>query len=107
MITMKNVRKTYQKLLSSCTRLRRVPCIITLNRWVRARPTSMAREEVRHDAVSLFRFVESICSFCGTASESPAYLPASKAFLSSISELGEKTKEYLTLFHNRLPSDPT
>jgi hypothetical protein len=67
----------------------------------------MAREDVRHDAVSLFRFVESICSFCGTATESPAYLPASKEFLSSIFELGEKTKEYLTLFHDRLPVDPS
>lgn len=67
----------------------------------------MAREDVRHDAVSLFRFVESICTFCGTSIESPAYLPASKEFLASIYELGEKTKEYLTLFHNRLPSDPT
>jgi hypothetical protein len=66
----------------------------------------MAREDVRHDAVSLYRFVESICWFCGTASESPAYLPASKKFLSSIFDLGRKTKEYLSSFHQRLPSDP-
>lgn len=66
----------------------------------------MAREDVRHDAVALYRFVESICSFCGTPSESPAYLQASRDFLSCIKDLGEKTKDYLLSFHQRLPADP-
>jgi hypothetical protein len=63
------------------------------------------REQVRHDASSLYRFVDSISAFTGVQIQSPAYLSASKLFLSYVHELGEKTKEYLTTFHTNTPSD--
>jgi hypothetical protein len=64
-----------------------------------------ARDSVRHDATSLYRFIETICVFCSTDSEYPAYLDASTKFLSYIRDLGTATKEYLVSFPDKLPSD--
>jgi hypothetical protein len=65
-----------------------------------------ASENIRHDAASLYRFVETICSFCSTDSQYPAYLDASRTFLSYIADLGTATKDYLASFPGKLPSAP-
>jgi hypothetical protein len=63
-------------------------------------------DQVRHDAASLYRFVEDICAFCSADSKYPAYLEANKKFLSHIAELGTATKEYLSSFPSKLPNSP-
>jgi hypothetical protein len=58
--------------------------ITTIVRWAHGifKCRMDARDHIRHDAASLYRFVETICAFCATDSEYPAYLEASRKFLS-------------------------
>ncbi|MGO9864539.1 MAG: hypothetical protein ACLPLR_13080 [Terriglobales bacterium] len=68
-------------------------------------------DEVRHDAASLQRFVDSIASSCQRDEEYPCYEDASKKFFKYIHSLGEATKNYLAQFvslldPNLASSDP-
>jgi hypothetical protein len=59
-------------------------------------------DEVRHDAASLQRFVDSIASSCQRDEEYPCYEEASKKFFKYIHLLGEATKNYLAQFVSSL-----
>jgi len=61
-------------------------------------------EEIRADSASLYHFVESICALC----ENPtgAYIAPSDQFFAYITELGAKTKLYLSDFPAHIPRDP-
>jgi hypothetical protein len=59
-------------------------------------------DEVRHDAASLQRFVDSIASSCHRDEEYPCYEGASKKFFKYIHSLGEATKNYLAQFVSSL-----
>lgn len=58
-------------------------------------------DEVRHDAASLYRFIDSIASSC-QRDEYPSYESASKDFFAYVHSLGEATKTYLTQFVSSL-----
>jgi hypothetical protein len=64
------------------------------------------REALRHDAASLYHFVDSICAGCDERCEFPAYLDPSLRFFKYVRELGDATKEYLDDFANHAPKDP-
>ncbi|MGO9542840.1 MAG: hypothetical protein ACLPN2_19835 [Terriglobales bacterium] len=63
------------------------------------------RDAVLHDAASLFRFVDSICSICRTSGEHPSYLESSQIFFQYIHSLGDRTKAYLQQFSQALNPD--
>ncbi len=64
-------------------------------------------DELRHDAASLYRFVDSISSLCDQPRDYPAYLPASEEFFKYIRLLGDSTKRYLDSFPQSVPTtDP-
>lgn len=64
-------------------------------------------DELRHDAASLYRFVDSVCSLCDQPRDYPAYLPASEEFFKYIRLLGESAKRYLDFFPQSVPTgDP-
>ena len=65
-----------------------------------------AAAELRHDAASLYRFVDSICAYCSLEAGYPAYPDPSKEFLLYVGELGNATKAYLETFPTRIPTDP-
>src|SRR5258708_3731750 len=58
-----------------------------------------------HDAASLFRFVESIRKFCEVRNGYPAYLSASQNFLRFIDQLAQATKQHLSTFPSRSPTN--
>jgi hypothetical protein len=60
---------------------------------------------VVHDSASLLRFVESITKLCDLRPDYPAYLSASRDFLGLIQNLAQKTREYLSAFPSRAPTD--
>jgi len=55
-------------------------------------------DQLRHDASSLYQFVDSIASFCGERSRAVTYLHATERFFFYVRDLGEKTKAYLVSF---------
>src|SRR5580698_1059165 len=59
-------------------------------------------DEVRHDAASLQRFVDSVAYSCQRSEEYPCYEEASKRFFKYIYALGEATKNYLAQFMSSL-----
>jgi hypothetical protein len=59
-------------------------------------------DEVRHDAASLQRFVDSIAFSCQRDEEYPCYEEASKRFFKYIHSLGKATKDYLAQFVSSL-----
>jgi hypothetical protein len=61
--------------------------------------------DITNDAASLYRFVESIQTFCELQRGFPAYLEGSKVFLSLIEELSRSTKKYATDFPAGLPNN--
>jgi len=64
-------------------------------------------DEVRHDTASLYRFVASVCAICDQREAGRCYLPASDIFLKYISHLGKRTKEFLEIFADSIPTGPT
>lgn len=58
--------------------------------------------EVRHDAASLHRFVDSIASSCQRNEDYPCYEGASEKFFNYIYSLGDSTKRYLAQFVSSL-----
>jgi hypothetical protein len=62
-------------------------------------------DEVRHDAASLHRFIDSIASSCQRNDEYPCYEEASRKFFDYIYSLAGATKAYLALFVSTL--DPS
>ncbi len=58
--------------------------------------------DVRHDAASLYRFVDSVCSGCELTGNYPAYLEANKKFIDYVLELGIATKAYLRSFPDKI-----
>ncbi len=63
-------------------------------------------KDVRHDAASLYRFVDSVCSSCERRGHYPAYLEANRSFIDYVCELGEATKTYLRSFPDKLKQTP-
>lgn len=61
--------------------------------------------DITHDAASLFRFVESIQTFCELQRGFPSYLEGSKRFLALIEELSHATKKYATNFPAGIPDN--
>ncbi len=57
-----------------------------------------AKADIIHDAASLYRFIESIESFCDVRRGFPAYLPASREFLEFIGALAASSKKYFARF---------
>lgn len=62
--------------------------------------------DVKHDAASLYRFVDSVCSSCHRRSGYPAYLESNRFFLDYVYELGDSTKRYLLSFPEKLSRVP-
>jgi hypothetical protein len=58
--------------------------------------------DVRHDAASLYRFVDSVCSCTQRRGDYPAYLDANRRFIEYISDLGVATKAYLRSFPDKI-----
>lgn len=58
--------------------------------------------DARHDAASLYRFVDSVCSSCQRRGGYPAYLESNRSFLEYVSGLGHATKRYLLYFPEKL-----
>jgi hypothetical protein len=58
--------------------------------------------DVRHDAASLYRFVDSVCSGCERRGNYPAYLEANQRFIDYVLELGAATKAYLRRFPDKI-----
>src|SRR5579863_2405467 len=58
--------------------------------------------DVRHDAASLYRFVDSVCSGCDRRGNYPAYLEANRRFIDYVAELGVATKAYLRSFPDKI-----
>lgn len=58
---------------------------------------------VTHDAAALYRFVDSVAKLSAESSSS-VYVKASDEFFKHISDLAEKTKEYLCVFPGTLPT---
>jgi hypothetical protein len=58
----------------------------------------MGLDELRHDATSLARFVESISAFCSHRSGTPAYSEGSRALFDHFKKLSDSTLEYLAKF---------
>ena len=67
---------------------------------------NLGAETLQRDAAALFSFVDSVCQFCLAGNESPAYPGPSTKFFEYIIELGEATKEYLSLFAANQPKKP-
>jgi hypothetical protein len=63
-------------------------------------------EALRHDAASLYHFIDSISAHCDERRESPAYLEPSRKFFKYIRELGDAIKSYVNDFVNSAPKDP-
>ena len=61
--------------------------------------------DITNDAASLYRFVESIQTFCELQRGFPAYLEGSRVFLSLIEELSRSTKKYSADFPAGLPTN--
>ena len=63
---------------------------------------SLGVDEVRHDAASLQRFIDSIASNCHRGDEYPSYETASQKFFTYIHSLADATKAYLGTFVSSL-----
>jgi hypothetical protein len=64
-------------------------------------------DEVRHDTVSLYRFISSVCAACDQREGGRSYPPPSDSFLGYIRQLGNCTKLYLETFPSSVPSGPS
>jgi len=62
--------------------------------------------DVKHDAASLYRFVDSVCSSCYRRGGYPAYLESNRCFIDYIYGLGDSTKRYLLSFPEKLARMP-
>jgi hypothetical protein len=62
-------------------------------------------EAVLHDAASLYRFVDSVCSLCNISGEYPSYLESSQHFFRYLQVLGDRTQAFLEQFIKSLSSE--
>jgi hypothetical protein len=62
--------------------------------------------DVKHDAASLYRFVDSVCSSCHRTGVYPAYLESNRSFIDYVYSLGDSTKRYLLSFPEKLARTP-
>ena len=67
---------------------------------------SQPDRDVRHDAASLYRFVDSVCLCCERRGNYPAYLEATSTFIDYVCGLGDATKKYLLSFPDKLGRAP-
>lgn len=67
---------------------------------------SRPETDVRHDAASLYRFADSVCSCCERRGHYPAYLEANRVFIDYVRDLGQATKRYLLSFPEKLARTP-
>ena len=63
-------------------------------------------ENLRHDAASLYRFIEHISQSCQVDLGPQAYDPPTAEFLEYIGHLASATLEYLDRFADSVPTDP-